>query len=88
MKIQRNKGISRVGKPFVVLALGILLVYLPVAAQEDSGPWQVGPKPKSESLAFSLSAYGTLLPVLVSFLCPFLCSDFKNDRPSNSVLLL
>jgi hypothetical protein len=54
------------GKLFLVFSLGISLVYLPVAAQEDSGPALNTPKLKSEALAFSLSFYGTLLPILCS----------------------
>jgi hypothetical protein len=65
MKARGYKGISRVGKLFLVLTLGITLVYLPVAAQEDTAPAPVAPKLKSEALAFRLSLYGTLIPLTI-----------------------
>jgi uncharacterized membrane protein len=68
MRIQKNKGISRMGKLFLVLALGISLVYLPVAAQEDTAPAPATPKLKSEALAFRLSLYGTLIPLTIGLL--------------------
>lgn len=68
MRTQRNKGISRLGKLFLVLSLGISLIYLPVAAQEDSGPVPNPPNLKSEALAFRLSLYGTLVPLFIGLL--------------------
>jgi hypothetical protein len=65
MRVQKNKGISRMEKLFIVLILGISLVYLPVAAQEDSAPAPASPKLKSEALAFSLSLFGTLIPLSI-----------------------
>ncbi|MDH4197995.1 MAG: hypothetical protein OEW05_11335 [Candidatus Aminicenantes bacterium] len=64
MKAQINQGVLRAGRLLLVLVLGIFLVYLPVAAQEDkaAAPAPKVPGLKSESLAFSISLAGALLP--------------------------
>jgi len=55
-------------KTFLLMTLGISLIYLPVAAQEGPSQALPGPDLKSETLAFNLSLWGTLIPLAAGLL--------------------